>query len=418
MIIQQSYNYMNRSLVPKRRTKTHKASELKAVYNSISKYNQSTPLYLVSLSEERQSHMINIKEQALTLRDITEQLSNPDSELYTKKQIVSANPDAVTGSFRSNVSGELPDHITLKIDQLASEQINVGSYLASDERAISPGNYSFFMNTERGSLPFSISVSEQDTNETIQTGLAEQINGRHLDIEASVIKEGSDSALMLTSANTGVPSTPSSLYFSFEGDDASLIETYGLNHIQTYPDNARFFINGLVHSATSNHISINQVAEFDFHQTTDTDVMIDFSPDKNLLISQLANFQDAYNQLVSLSEQNQPKSIGSRNLYHDISGIVSQHEEELSSMGLTVDESHRLTLDESKVNNISYDSLKSLFGNNSPLHTAITNSINRLTLDPLAYIDRLIVTYPNTSEKQTATYTQSVYSGLMYNNYA
>ena len=44
--------------------------------------------------------------------------------------------------------------------------------------------------------------------------------------------------------------------------------------------------------------------------------------------------------------------------------------------------------------------------------------MNRLTLDPLAYIDRLIVTYPNAKEKQTATYTQSVYSGLMYNNYA
>ena len=51
MNISQVYNYLNHDLVPKRRTRTHKASELKAVYNSISKYNQSSPLYLVSLSE-------------------------------------------------------------------------------------------------------------------------------------------------------------------------------------------------------------------------------------------------------------------------------------------------------------------------------------------------------------------------------
>ena len=69
MNISQVYNYLNHDLVPKRRTRTHKASELKAVYNSISKYNQSSPLYLVSLSESRQEHMIDIKEQALTLRD-------------------------------------------------------------------------------------------------------------------------------------------------------------------------------------------------------------------------------------------------------------------------------------------------------------------------------------------------------------
>lgn len=86
MNISQVYNYLNHDLVPKRRTRTHKASELKAVYNSISKYNQSSPLYLVSLSESRQEHMIDIKEQALTLRDITDQLANPDSELYTKSR--------------------------------------------------------------------------------------------------------------------------------------------------------------------------------------------------------------------------------------------------------------------------------------------------------------------------------------------
>ena len=62
MNISQVYNYLNHDLVPKRRTRTHKASELKAVYNSISKYNQSSPLYLVSLSESRQEHMIDIKE--------------------------------------------------------------------------------------------------------------------------------------------------------------------------------------------------------------------------------------------------------------------------------------------------------------------------------------------------------------------
>lgn len=304
MNISQVYNYLNHDLVPKRRTRTHKASELKAVYNSISKYNQSSPLYLVSLSESRQEHMIDIKEQALTLRDITDQLANPDSELYTKKQIFTDNPDAVSGSFRAHASGELPDHMTLQIDQLANEQVNVGTYLDSDGTALAPGSYSFSMQTIHGNLPFTLSVSGADTNLSLQEQLADQINRRHIDVRASIIKEGNTSALMLASADTGTPETVSSLYFTFDKKQgAEVVDTFGLNQIQTYPENARFYINDLVHSSTSNHISINQVAEFDFHKVTDTPVNVQFTPDKSLLVDQMTNFTDAYNQLVTLSEE-------------------------------------------------------------------------------------------------------------------
>ena len=64
---------------------------------------------------------------------------------------------------------------------------------------------------------------------------------------------------------------------------AEVVDTFGLNQIQTYPENARFYINDLVHSSTSNHISINQVAEFDFHKVTDTPVNVQFTPDKACL---------------------------------------------------------------------------------------------------------------------------------------
>lgn len=186
-----------------------------------------------------QEHMIDIKEQALTLRDITDQLANPDSELYTKKQIFTDNPDAVSGSFRAHASGELPDHMTLQIDQLANEQVNVGTYLDSDGTALAPGSYSFSMQTIHGNLPFTLSVSGADTNLSLQEQLADQINRRHIDVRASIIKEGNTSALMLASADTGTPETVSSLYFTFDKKQgAEVVDTFGLNQIQTYPENA------------------------------------------------------------------------------------------------------------------------------------------------------------------------------------
>lgn len=155
--------------------------------------------------------------------------------------------------------------MTLQIDQLANEQVNVGTYLDSDGTALAPGSYSFSMQTIHGNLPFTLSVSGADTNLSLQEQLADQINRRHIDVRASIIKEGNTSALMLASADTGTPETVSSLYFTFDKKQgAEVVDTFGLNQIQTYPENARFYINDLVHSSTSNHISINQVAEFDF----------------------------------------------------------------------------------------------------------------------------------------------------------
>lgn len=414
------YNYLSTSLVPKKRNTTHKSSELKAVYSSMSKYNKSSPLYLVSLSESKQEHMINIKESALTLRDMAERFSDPDSEIYSKKNLLSENEDSVTGSFRKNVDSNLPDEMNIQVKSLAKEQVNVGKYVESEDQDLSPRDYHIFINNGSMRIPFTIPVESDATNKDIQQRIANSINNRNIGINASIINEEDTSSLMFVSDETGVPPTDTGLYFEFEadGDDKALIDTFGLNQIQTEPANSRFAINGTDHSSSSNHISINQIVELDFHKPTDEAVKIRFVPDTNALLDNMNSFVEAYNNLVGLSEKSGPMNAGSRNLLNDISGIVDQHKEQFESIGLTVDASKRLVADSSKIQNASFDQLSELFGDNSTLKTDIMNSTKRLTLDPMAYINKLVVTYPNAKEKQTTTYTQSLYSGLMYNNYA
>ncbi|MGN0391051.1 MAG: flagellar filament capping protein FliD, partial [Wujia sp.] len=356
---------------------------------------------------------------ALTLRDVAERLSNPDSDLYAKKQLYCDAPDCVTGSFRKHASGELPDTLELEIESLAKEQVNTGAYLEDDALSVPVGNYHIFMNTDIGKVPFTVSVKDEDTNRSIQEQLVQNINSRHLDIQASLISEGDSSSILLASKDTGIPSNTSGLYFSFESEDGDvLLDTLSLNHIQTMPGNARFSINGSSHSSASNHISINQLVELDFHRETTAPVNIRFAPDTELLKSEIGNFVDAYNNLVTISERSEPATVGSRNLYHDISGIVNKHREQLASIGLTTDEHNRLVHDNTFTGVITTDDISQLFGSESSLKSDVINSTNRLTLDPMAYINKLIVTYPNAKEKKTTTYTQSVYSGLIYNNYA
>ena len=59
-----------------------------------------------------------------------------------------------------------------------------------------------------------------------------------------------------------------------------------------------------------------------------------------------------------------------------------------------------------------------LFNDISSFKDDVSLATDRLTLDPMAYINRLIVTYPDTRHNQGTSYNQSVYSGMIYNNYA
>ena len=416
------YNHMSTQFVPKKRETTHKSSELKAVYSSMSKLNKTSPLYLVSMSGKKQEHVIDIKEQAITLRDVAESFSDPESRVYSEKTLYSSDEESVTGSFRRQPKDDLPPELTISVDQLASEQVNVGEYLYSSGRDITPGSHSFAIDTADGLSQFSISVSENDSNLDVQSRLTEAINNRDIGINASVVRDGSTSAVMLSSVETGASAASSGLQFSLKDENGGqgIVDSLGLSNVVTRPQNSEFTINGEAHSSTSNHISINQIVELDFHSVSKAPVDIQFVPDTRIAKEQLTSFVDSYNKLVELAEQEGPVNIGSRSLLKDVSGMIKKHTDTLEKAGIHVDDTGRLHLPEGDETNLfREEKLAELFRDNSEFRKDINKATERLTLDPIAYINKLIVTYPNKEDKASgATYTQSLYSGLMYNNYA
>lgn len=421
MRIDNVYNHLSTNLAPRKRNTTHKSSELKEVYNSMARYNKNSPLYLLSLSEAKQEHMINIKEAALTLRDVSESFADTDSALYAKKMLRSENDAVISGTFRSQDYSALPQELHIKISSLATEQINTGCYMRSNQSDIMPGSHSFSIETIAANSRFSVSVSSEDTNLDVQKKIMQYINNRNLGITASIITEGNESALMLSSNETGIPGTDDGLHFTVqnEGENETIADVLGMNHVSTRPANSEFYINDERHSSASNHISINQIIELDFHATSENPVAITFVPDTETAMHQIDLFVDAYNSLVDLSDVEEKTNVGVRNLFHDISGIVDNHKNELEASGLFVDDNNRIVKDEALlVQSVTSGEFAELFNDISSFREDIDAAAKRLTLDPMAYINKLMVTYPNTRNKFGASYTQSLYSGLMYNNYA
>ena len=415
------YNYMSRSLTTKKRTTAHKSSELRAVYNNMAKYNKSLPLYKFSLSPDKQEHVISIKEAALTLKDIAGSFNDKDSDVYSKKMLISDDESSVSGELKTTDYASLPDELDIEVKALATKQVNTGEFLPSDSRYFSTGSYNFTLNTVNGSSNFNVAVESGDTNYDIQNKIAGYINNRDAGVTAEVVRNGDSSALQISSIGTGRPNSDDGLFFSFSvsGGDYDFVDDLGLNNVESEPNNSSFVINGETHAAATNNISVNQVITLDFHSVSDKPVKIKFAPDIDNVMSQVDAFVDSYNSLVDLSDSAQESKIGRRNLFNDISAIVDKHRNELEAAGLNISEDNHIIKEESLlVQSVKSGEFQDLFNDISSFKDDISIATDRLTLDPMAYINRLIVTYPNTKANQGTSYNQSVYSGLIYNNYA
>lgn len=414
------YNHLSSSLVPKKRNTTHKSSELKAVYSNMARYNQKSPMYLFSLSEKKQSQIINIKEAALTLKEVADCFSDKSSDIYAKKMLFSEDENVITGSFKQGDLGSLPEELHIQINSLAKEQVNIGNYLAASKKDFVPGNYSFTLTSESGSTAFKISVSKEDTNLDVQQHIQQYVNSKNAGVNVSVINEGNSSALMFISDETGHASGDDGLHFSFVSDsNREFIDSLGLNNVHEKPQDSVFSINGDFHTSSSNQISINQIIELDFHATTVSPVTIRFTPDTNISVNQIDLFVDAYNSLIDLADSKEKVNPGSRSLFNDISVFTERHKSQLEEAGLVFNDENKVVKDDELIlQGVQSGKFSELFEGLSTFREDLSSTTNRLTIDPVAYINKLIVTYPNTKQKYPTVYNKSLYSGLIYNNYA
>lgn len=123
---------------------------------------------------------------------------------------------------------------------------------------------------------------------------------------------------------------------------------------------------------------------------------------------------NSYNQLVDIARNGSGQKNASR-LFRDITGIAKRNKNALQSIGLTIDENGYLNkTDESDNTQISR-----LFDEElSDFRRDIKRTTDKMTLNPLDYIDKIIVTYPNTTGTYPNPYNPSRYSGLLFNDYA
>ena len=202
------YNHYLSAYAPKGTTRydAHKRSELKSIYNTILKLNKESPLYLPETNDESIQFAVSLKENARQLRNTIASLGGLDrTDLLNKKTAYSSNPDLVETSFIGDASEKEVPSFQISVENLASGQINIGSFLPSASPADLPeDSYSFDVLVNDLNYEFQYNIRQGETNRDVQERLARLISGADIGLKADVLIEGQNSALRLTGASTGL----------------------------------------------------------------------------------------------------------------------------------------------------------------------------------------------------------------------
>jgi len=423
------YNHLMQGLIMMRpnRFDTHKKSELQNVYRDIMRLTSEQPLYKVTFDESAQEYTLGIKNAALSLSAMVKELNTDEGSSVFKNQIVvSDRPEDVGVSVLEGSS--LPDEdlpLSVEVSTLSSPQENHGTFVPANESALVSGQYNFTIGIEENLYSFQFNVSNGSTNLELQKKLADFINKTSIGLRTRIVQEPEtgqsrlDLIAITAGSSDGVSSfRPSDVRFP---DDAShgIITHFGLDQIAEAPVNTCFTINGNQKEVRGRSYLYNNALTLSIKNTTKSAVTIGKVTNQEPIAEKVRAFIDKYNSIFDFVQTKQPDNHRAKKLLYELGNTVRQFSTELEPCGISVSKAGTLSTDEKKMYLAAGNgSLERLFSDSSRFTGSLVKKLSDISLNPMEYLNKTVVTYPNITAKKTLNpYVSSIYCGLLYNNY-
>ena len=412
---------------------SHKKSDLRKIYNHMVKTNREAPLYKLSNEDSVAKYAIDIKENAKAIQNVVASLSDTYGDFndsFQKKVAISSDDESVGVKYVGD--GTEDTRITgfdIEVKQLSSPQINIGNYLKNDSLSIIPGSYSFDLNTNNASYEFQFNVNQGENNLDVMKKLAGLVNRSSLGITAT-IKHGTidtggadSSALTLTSRQTG-RSDDNHLFEITPGPNAESIRTMellGIHNITSEAENSIFLFNGAQLSSASNSFTIEDTFDITLNKVSPEGrpAQIGFKNNIDAVADNVMTLVNAFNGILEIAENTTEEATGDTNkLLNEMSSISKSRRESLGSIGLEVANNGTITLNKEVLEAaIQPERADDTFHKLSLFKTAIGAKADAVAINPMNYVNKVIVNYKNPGRTFTAPYFSSVYSGMMLDRY-
>jgi len=411
---------------------SHKKSDLRKIYNAIVKTNREAPLYKLSGEDEVAKYAIDIKENAKAIQNVVASLSDSYgdfSDSFRRKVAISSDEETVGVKYVGNGSeSEELENFNIEVKQLSSPQINTGHFLKNDALSIIPGKYSFDLNVNYAAYEFQFNVNPGESNLDVMRKLAGLVNRSSLGISAT-IKHGTTeqgepaSALNLTSRQMG-RSSEEPIFTIKPGptsESMQFLEQLGIENITKQAENSRFLINGEELESLSNSFTINETFELSLNKVSPEGqaAEISFKTDVDAVADNVMSLVNAFNGILKIAESSSAEATGDTNkLFNEMSSVSRSRRESLGEIGLDVADNGTITLNKEKLEiAIQPDQAYKTFARLSAFKNAIGAKADAVAINPMNYVNKVVVNYKNPSKTFTAPYFSSVYSGMMLDRY-
>lgn len=463
---------------PATKSDTHKKSELRSVYNNIVKISKKSPLYKVSVSENIQKFAIDLKENARTLstdannlfeksleseksqkyvsdnenvvqvktldtsndintndtnandininntntNDININDTNIDLTVSSNADITNPDPDSDNISDTKSVNTAFASHYNIEVLNLATPQINTSDYLNNDDLDIPKGAHSFEVNVGDSAYEFRFNATKDDTNKTVLEKLSRLINRSNIGLTSKMLYSGNNSALEITSNATGLGFTPE-IFSITPGENSpydKVVSKLGLNNVSSYPTNANFLLNGMEKTTSSNTFTIGKSLEITLNGISKKGqaTSISLNDDLDSVISSINDMISSYNNLLDLSNNSNEGSDDAAILNKEIHKTTRQYASNLENIGITINENGKMTFDEALfIQTANEDDLDKSLASLNSFRQAIVSRADDISINPMKYVDKVMISYPNPVHSFANPYMTSIYTGMMFNGY-
>lgn len=424
------YNFYMTTYAPKSSTPydTHKKSELRSVYNSIVKMNKEAPIYILDTSRESCSFAIGMKENARELRNTIASLGGvSEDELLNKKAAYSSNENIASASYIGTPadSANAPS-IEVEVRALASQQVNMGKYLPSDESiGLHASTYSFDVNIDELNYEFQFNIKPEDTNRSVQERLTRLINNANIGISSQILTdEENNSCLRLESNVTGLKDTKPHIFHVTDHNTSKTsgaVDYLGIDYVASPASNARYLIDGTEYTSPSNHVTVGRTYELILNGVSSEDgetASIGLKTDVESLTENINTLVSGYNSFLRAAAEYSDAHPKSNRIVHELGSITRLYADGLTSAGLNLNLDGTLEIDTEAVQKTAMeDDAKKAFSSIMDFTRSLVRKSNQISLNPMNYVNNVIVAYKNPGKNFATPYITSAYSGMMFNSY-
>lgn len=416
------YNYLVKGFDPQYTTRyVNDRKELQSVVKRIRKMTQSSPVYLLNFTNSKQSYVLGVKEASMKMNE-TLQILADDSEdsLFSKKKASSSDVEQVGVELVAGSEERLPSSFSLQVKQLANSQINVGREFYETGKGLPADSYQFKITVNDIGYDFQYNIRRDANHREVIQGLSSFITKAKIGIVAEPYYPSEDKiAMRLESTMVGTPNGAETFTLEDKNTDRGIIDYYGLNHVQRMPKSAVFDLNGSERTSMANEFTLARAVKVSLRKPSDTEAIIEYHPDADLIMDGVREFVDNYNRLVEYNKGFEKKANMSSKLQQELSGLMRTYTNELESNGISFTEEGYMAVDNTlALQSIDEGDMQKLFSKESPMVNRLYAKMDAVKINPMEYVDKKIVNYPNFKKPpQGYSYITSLYSGLIFNFY-